>query len=47
MGIGAEKAPEIRVIWPDGSAGAWQRVEANAFYDVGRDGTTRPWLPPR
>jgi hypothetical protein len=47
MGIGAEKAPEIRVIWPDGSAGAWQRVEANAFYDVGRDGTARPWLPPR
>lgn len=37
VGLGAEKAAELRVVWPDGTAGDWQTVSAGGFY-VARPG---------
>jgi hypothetical protein len=34
MGIGSDQQVEMRITWPDGSSGEWQRVEANNFYVV-------------
>jgi hypothetical protein len=44
FGLGDEMQPELRVVWPDGAASDWQRVEANNFYHVERDKPARMWL---
>jgi hypothetical protein len=33
----------LRVIWPDGTAGDWQRLAANGFYIVERDKPALAW----
>ena len=32
MGLGAAAVAEVRVLWPDGKSGDWQRVKAGRFY---------------
>lgn len=44
FGLGAAEAAEVRVLWPDGTAGAWMPVAAGSFALVGRD-ALRPWAP--
>jgi hypothetical protein len=36
FGLGDVEAAEVRVIWPDGSAGDWQPVKADGFYVLKR-----------
>jgi hypothetical protein len=36
FGLGGVDAAEVRVIWPDGSAGDWQPVKADGFYVLKR-----------
>jgi hypothetical protein len=46
-GIGRHDRADLRVIWPDGSAGPWQTVAANGFYRLSRGAAPEPWQPPR
>ena len=39
FGLGDADAAEARVIWPDGSAGPWQTVEAGGFWLLAADAT--------
>jgi hypothetical protein len=39
FGIGAAKEAEVRVLWPDGTEGTWQRIAANGFHIVTAAGT--------
>ncbi len=41
FGLGAESAAEVRVLWPDGVAGPWRRLDAGGFYVLGRDSVER------
>ncbi len=45
LGLGAIGAAEVRVIWPDGAASDWQRLEADGFYDLARGTRARRWSP--
>ncbi|MCR5856884.1 CRTAC1 family protein [Mesorhizobium sp. J428] len=45
FGLGGEAKAEVRVLWPDGSEGDWQAVEANGFYDLIRGQPPRKWRP--
>ncbi|MCV0394101.1 MAG: CRTAC1 family protein [Rhizobiaceae bacterium] len=45
FGLGTAAEAELRVLWPHGEAGPWQRVSANAFYDLKRDHEPEPWTP--
>jgi hypothetical protein len=47
VGIGAEPTAEVRVIWPDGTAGDWHEVAANGFYRLARGAAPVAWQPPR
>lgn len=38
FGLGAATEAEVRVIWPDGKAGDWARVTADAFYALSEAG---------
>ncbi|HJS71230.1 MAG TPA: CRTAC1 family protein [Acidimicrobiia bacterium] len=48
LGLGPSDQAEIRVIWPDGEAGPWHRVEADRFVTITR-GAAAPelWDPSR
>jgi enediyne biosynthesis protein E4 len=41
FGLGTSPDAEVRVAWPNGGAGDWQRVHSNSFY------VFRPNEPPR
>jgi enediyne biosynthesis protein E4 len=43
FGLGEDAQAELRVVWPDGVAGDWQRVDGNNFYVVERDKPAQPW----
>lgn len=45
FGLGAADTVDLRVIWPDGAAGAWHRAEANGFVILPRDRDPVPWAP--
>ena len=45
FGLGGMAETEIRVLWPDGEAGGWQKVSADGFYVVERGVAPRPWKP--
>ncbi|WP_404403250.1 CRTAC1 family protein [Pelagibacterium halotolerans] len=47
FGLGETDDADIRMIWPDGTAGDWQTVEADAFYTYRRDATLERWMPGR
>jgi len=45
FGLGSAEQAGGRVIWPDGEAGEWQPVKANAFYLLERGRPAGPWQP--
>ena len=46
FGLGPSPAAEVRIRWPDGQVGPWQRVDANGFAIVDRAAAAlRPWQP--
>lgn len=47
FGIGAQDMTEVRVIWPDGTAGAWETLAADGFYIMRPDAPAAPWAAPR
>jgi hypothetical protein len=47
VGLGAETKAEVRVLWPDGSQGDWQPVDAGRFYELVRGKAPRTWTPGR
>jgi hypothetical protein len=36
---------EVRVLWPDGEAGAWQKVAGDSFYLLKRGQAPERWTP--
>ena len=45
FGLGEQAQTEIRVLWPDGESGDWQKVAADGFYVVERGAPPRAWTP--
>jgi hypothetical protein len=45
MGLGAAEAAEVRVVWPDGTEGAWEELPADGFHVLRPDGPAQPWMP--
>ncbi|THV17382.1 CRTAC1 family protein [Rhizobium rhizophilum] len=45
FGLGEQAETEIRVLWPDGEAGEWQKVATDGFYLVEPGKTPRAWRP--
>ena len=46
FGLGTAEEAEVRVTWPDGTVGEWQRADANGFVLVDRaSGEVQPWHP--
>lgn len=45
FGLGEQAETEIRVLWPDGDAGEWQKVAADGFYVLERGRAPRAWRP--
>ncbi|WP_274627612.1 CRTAC1 family protein [Arvimicrobium flavum] len=45
FGVGDTEEPEVRVIWPDGTASDWELVESDNFYIVERGQPARAWHP--
>ena len=43
FGLGDTTQPEVRVVWPDGTGGDWQRVDSNNFYTLERGEPARSW----
>jgi enediyne biosynthesis protein E4 len=43
FGIGTETTAEVRLIWPDGTEGSWQTVDAGKFYVVEKGGRISEW----
>jgi len=46
FGLGEAAEAELRVIWPDGADGEWERLEAGRFYRVERGKPAASWTPP-
>jgi hypothetical protein len=46
-GLGGPGAAELRVVWPDGTAGPWQEVGAGRFWVLSPGAAPREWVPPR
>jgi enediyne biosynthesis protein E4 len=45
FGLGSAAEAELRVIWPDGSEGAWLRLPAGTFHILHPDGPAQTWSP--
>ncbi len=45
FGLGAATETEVRVLWPDGTEGPWQKVAADGFYRLARDAEPEAWQP--
>lgn len=45
FGLDRQAETAIRVLWPDGEAGDWQKVAADGFYVVERGAPPRVWKP--
>jgi hypothetical protein len=45
FGLDDAKEAEIRILWPDGEAGDWQRLAAGRFYVVERKGNVTEYQP--
>ncbi|WP_246737400.1 CRTAC1 family protein [Nordella sp. HKS 07] len=45
FGLGEGAQAELRIIWPDGASGDWEKVEANTFYVAERGKPVRRWSP--
>jgi hypothetical protein len=47
FGLGAVAKTELRVLWPDGTAGEWQKLDADQFYVVHKAKSAEIWTPKR
>jgi hypothetical protein len=47
FGTGAETAAEVRVTWPDGTAGDWQAVQPGGFWVLSPGAAPARWTPAR
>jgi hypothetical protein len=47
FGLGEVATARIRVIWPDGTEGDWQTVDANGCYVLSPDSTAARWMAER
>ncbi|MEO4000695.1 CRTAC1 family protein [Mesorhizobium sp. CAU 1732] len=47
FGLADEEQAQMRVIWPDGSEGAWQEVATNSFQIVEQGKAPTSWTPER
>lgn len=45
LGLGTLDKAEVRVIWPDGTEGAWAELAADGFYDLPKEGVAAGWAP--
>jgi len=45
FGIGEAGEAEVRVLWPDGTAGEWERLDGNGFYVLERGKPAKAWQP--
>ena len=45
FGLGEAGTAEVRVIWPDGVAGDWQKVAADGFYTLTPGAAPQAWAP--
>jgi len=46
VGLGVASQPQVRVIWPDGTVGAWMPATADSFLVVAKGATAvTPWQP--
>ena len=45
VGLGPATSAEVRVQWPDGELGPWQRVNADGWFVLERGGAPRAWTP--
>jgi len=45
FGLGEEGKADVRVLWPDGKAGAWEGLAGDTFYVVERGSPARLWVP--
>jgi len=45
FGLGDTAGAEVRVLWPDGTDGGWQSVDANSFYILARGASAEKWSP--
>lgn len=45
LGLGDAAEAEVRVIWPDGTAGPWERLRADAFYVLSPVVAAVTWEP--
>lgn len=45
FGVGRLAEVELRVVWPDGTAGAWQRLASDNFYIVEPGRPAAAWMP--
>ncbi len=43
MGLGAMEKAELRVVWPDGTAGEWESLAADGFYVLARGKAAKAW----
>lgn len=44
FGLGDSSKAELRVVWPDGTQGEWQRVDSNSFYRLERGEQAQRWV---
>ena len=45
FGLGTDDEAEVRVLWPDGTQGPWQRVAADTFHILNINGNAARWEP--
>jgi len=45
FGLGDTARADVRVIWPDGTAGDWESLESNSFYVLERGKPAKTWTP--
>ena len=45
FGLGDAATAEVRVIWPDGTEGPWQTVDADRFYTARSGEAPKVWSP--
>ena len=43
LGLGSCAKAEVRVIWPDGTAGDWQAVDSDNLYVIERGKPAQLW----
>lgn len=45
FGLGTSPRAEVRMVWPGGETGPWQKVDADAFWIIERGAEPQQWQP--